>query len=79
MLKRDGYRCVATMATGERCPEAGTDVDHIVRGDNHDPSNLQTLFWWYHRRKTAREAVQARRAVRRPSRTRSERPHPGAL
>ncbi|MEU7200278.1 HNH endonuclease signature motif containing protein [Streptomyces sp. NPDC045470] len=79
VLKRDGYQCVATLVDGPRCPEPGTDVDHIVPGDNHDVANLQTLCAWHHRRKTAREAAAARASRPRPSVRRAERPHPGDL
>lgn len=57
---RAGGRCEATMANGTRCPEAGTDCDHIIRGDDHSLENLAWLCRWHHTRKTQHEATQAR-------------------
>lgn len=76
VLKRDDYRCVA-VEDGHRCSEVATDVDHIVRGDDHRETNLQSLCHWHHARKTAAEAAEARRP--RPSALRPREPHPGAL
>lgn len=39
-----------------------TDVDHIERGDDHRPENLQGLCRRCHRTKTAREGNEARAA-----------------
>lgn len=77
VLERDGHRCVALLLDGTRCRARATDVDHIHRGDNHDPTNLQSLCEWHHDRKSAMEGVAARRP-----RERSQRPperHPGLL
>lgn len=38
-----------------------TEVDHIVRGDDHDLDNLQGVCAPCHAHKTAAEAAQARR------------------
>lgn len=57
---RAGYRC-EDVTNGVRCPERGSDCDHIVRGDNHNLSNLQWLCAWHHKIKTAAEAAEARR------------------
>jgi hypothetical protein len=48
------------MGDGSRCQAEGTDCDHIERGDNHDPSNLQWLCKAHHKIKTAAEANAAR-------------------
>ena len=49
VIARDGHRCV-------RCqrgtPMVRLEVDHITPGDNHNPSNLQTLCVECHKRKT---------------------------
>jgi hypothetical protein len=41
-----------------------TDVDHIVAGDDHEPSNLQALCRFHHARKSAREGASAAIKVR---------------
>lgn len=71
--KRAGGRCQYVDATG-RCPVEGTDCDHIVRGDNHELSNLQWLCREHHKAKTAQEASAAR-----PQRRRPPERHPGLL
>jgi 5-methylcytosine-specific restriction protein A len=71
---RAGGRCQATMHDGTRCSETGTDCDHIIHGDNHEPSNLQWLCSWHHNRKTARESKEAhQRRVKDPTKS-SRRP-----
>lgn len=51
------------MTDGSRCGDRGTDVDHIIPGDDHDLGNLQLLCRWHHKQKTAREGNQARDAA----------------
>ena len=74
---RAGGRCQATMRDGTRCIETGTDCDHIVHGDNHSLSNLQWLCRWHHDKKTAREALEARRYIPRPSARKPQEKHFG--
>jgi 5-methylcytosine-specific restriction protein A len=74
---RAGGRCQATMRDGTRCVETGTDCDHIVHGDNHALSNLQWLCRWHHDKKTAREALEARRYIPRPSARKPQEKHFG--
>ena len=60
--------------------EGATEVDHIRRGDNHDPGNLQAAHSVCHRAKTAAESGHASGAARRAramARFRPEEPHPG--
>ncbi|MEU0577877.1 HNH endonuclease signature motif containing protein [Streptomyces griseoincarnatus] len=67
IIRRDGGVCVAPLLdSGQRCGEYGTDVDHIIPGDNHDLSNLQLLCRWHHTRKTQRESAAARAMRPRP-------------
>ena len=55
-----------------RCPLAGAECDHVLRGDDHSLDNLQWLCGPHHRIKTQAEANAARpREKRRPGR------HPG--
>lgn len=75
VLRRDGWRCVARMSDGTRCPEPATEVDHKTPGDDHSPSNLQALCGWHHARKSAREGAAASRAKLAP-RNREPEPHP---
>ena len=78
-MRRDGYRCVALLADGERCTEPASDVDHIIPSDDHSLTNLQALCSWHHVRKTAREGHEANRARNRPRRRRQDKPHPGEI
>lgn len=76
--KRAGERCEATIR-GARCPNRGTECDHITphtQGGTDDLANLQWLCTPCHRRKTGREAAQARETIRR-RRFRPSEPHPG--
>lgn len=66
--KRDGYRCVQCQSTEQ------LEVDHIVAGDNHHDTNLQTLCHPCHQTKTNLEALAAR--TRYPRKREPER-HPG--
>ena len=74
---RAGQRCQATMRDSTRCIETGTDCDHIVHGDDHSLKNLQWLCRWHHNKKTAREALEARRFIRVPSARKPHEQHPG--
>ncbi|MEU9120886.1 HNH endonuclease [Streptomyces sp. NPDC048506] len=67
---RDGYRCTMVYEIGGRCTQLGTDVDHIVPGDDHSDDNLRLLCRWCHARKSGQEGAVA--AAR--SRVRTERP-----
>ena len=60
---RAGNQCEATLNDGRRCPDQGTDCDHIVAGDNHELSNLQWLCRWHHNKKSAREGQKSSRRI----------------
>lgn len=75
ILTRDGHQCRAVLTDGTRCTERATDVDHIVRGDDHSDANLQSLCGWHHKRKTAAEGNAARPAP--PTNKRPPERHPG--
>lgn len=64
--RRDGYRCTNIFEVGGRCTQAGTDVDHIIPGDDHSDDNLRLLCTWCHARKSGQEgaAAAARNRVR---------------
>ena len=72
-----GGRCQAIMSDGSRCRWPGSECDHIVRGDDHDLSNLQWLCHWHHAQKTHREAVQARLDKQAAAARRRMESHPG--
>ena len=74
ILKRDGYRCGLLLGG---CLTVATEVDHRVRGDNHDESNLQAVCSSCHKKKTLVEAREASRRKRELRFRPSER-HPGA-
>lgn len=61
VIARDSGRC-RWIEGGQRCPEHGTDVDHI--GDPHDHSlaNLRLLCAPHHRRRTSRQGYAAKLA-----------------
>ncbi|TRX43739.1 HNH endonuclease [Corynebacterium guaraldiae] len=73
VLRRDQHQC---RAKGPGCKGRATEVDHILRGDDHSLNNLQALCSVCHRRKTLSEA-QAASARRRSRRFRSIESHPG--
>lgn len=52
--------CEANLPSGKRCGRQGRDVDHKIRNDNHDLSNLQLLCGFHHDLKTQGEARAAR-------------------
>ena len=73
---RAGGRCEAVKSSGRRCPNAGTDCDHVQAGDDHALENLQWLCGWHHRAKTASEGHAAAAALRAKTK-RPGRRHPG--
>ena len=81
VLKRDGYRCQFRDAGGF-CVRAATEVDHIHRGDDHSPSNLQALCSYHHGKKSAQEGSDAARIARRKKASkfrRTEEKHPSLM
>ena len=63
ILDRDAHRCVwpwRGAPASRQCGQAATDVDHVRRGDDHRPANLQSLCGYHHQQKTAKEAAEAR-------------------
>lgn len=73
ILRRDSWRCQMKL-TG--CKGIATDVDHIARGDNHDPANLRSACSACHKKKTSAEATEARRR-KKARRFRPTERHPG--
>ena len=77
--QRAGGRCEGRVR-GTRCPNPGGHCDHIKPrslGGTDELRNLQWLCEPCHSRKTAREAAQARAAIRALRKRPTER-HPGA-
>jgi 5-methylcytosine-specific restriction protein A len=81
VFRRDGGQCVIPLEDGTRCPNAATDCDHIIPGDNHSLDNLQSLCASHHATKSAREGNAAMRAKMRANKNRFKREerHPGLL
>lgn len=52
VLERDAHQC--------RCGAPATDVDHVLAGDNHDPTNLEAICARCHRAKSSAEGNAAR-------------------
>jgi 5-methylcytosine-specific restriction protein A len=74
---RAADRCEAILNDETRCPDQGTDCDHIEPGDNHEFSNLQWLCTWHHRKKTSSEGNSKR--VYRVSEKHPKERHPGLI
>jgi hypothetical protein len=75
VMRRDGYRCTALQRDEARCPEPGTDVDHIGDPNDHSLENLRLLCSWHHDRKSSAQGNAAR--TRPPSLRRPTEQHPG--
>lgn len=73
VLRDARWMCEAGLAG---CQVGATDVDHRRRGSDHSRDNLQALCGACHRKKTAREGVDARRRMRARRKRPPER-HPG--
>jgi len=78
IFARDGGRCT-WLADGVRCSAPATDVDHIVRGDNHDDHNLRSLCRAHHAAKSSSEGGRARRRRNRYRVDRPKEQHPGLI
>lgn len=75
--ERANGRCQDFMRDGTQCTDAGTECDHIINlanGGTDALDNLQMLCEWHHKRKTAREAADARKSL---SIFRPKEQHPG--
>ena len=59
ILRRDGFTC-RWLEDDNRCPNRANEVDHIIRGDDHSPENLQSLCKLHHAMKTSKEALAAK-------------------
>lgn len=75
VLRRDRYRCKIGIPG---CLGTATEVDHIIRGDDHSLGNLRAVCGNCHKQKTQAEATQARRR-KSEARFRPEEKHPGIL
>lgn len=76
--ERAGGRCEHLFPRGGRCPETGTDCDHIGDRDVHELWNLQWLCGRHHDMKTQQESAEARRLIAAKGRHPVEKP-PGLL
>jgi hypothetical protein len=83
VLERDGYRCVAALRDGSRCPgreqlEAAHRPEHPWReGEQVEVEHLRTLCHWHHNRETQAEAARARAKNPSPSAKHPREKHPG--
>ena len=78
ILRRDRYACQARNASGVKCNAPAREVDHVIAGDDHSPSNLRAICTPCHARKSSREGHEAWMAKRIPVRRPPE-PHPADL
>jgi 5-methylcytosine-specific restriction endonuclease McrA len=58
IIRRD-KSCVWPMSDGTKCSAEGTDVDHIIPGDDHSEENLRLLCKWHHQKKSSSEGGRA--------------------
>jgi 5-methylcytosine-specific restriction endonuclease McrA len=72
ILRRDDYIC---RIGGPTCTLIATEVDHITRGDDHRPANLQAVCAACHAVKTRSESNAARGVIAR-ARLRESEQHP---
>lgn len=70
VFARDDSRCQWRLSDGVVCGAVASDVDHIVRGDDHSLSNLRALCSAHHRLKSSAEGSAAARAALAESRKR---------
>ncbi len=73
VLRRDGHRC---QLRWRGCLGTATDVDHKIRGDDHDERNLQAVCSKCHEKKSAAEGIARARELRARRKRPPER-HPG--
>ena len=78
VFRRKGKRCVWRLPSGRQCPRPATDIDHIRGGDDHRISNLRPLCEHHHKKRTAQQAIAARKGRYRIKRRPVE-DDPGAL
>jgi len=78
VIERAGGRCEARKKDGRRCWDRGTDVDHIIAGDDHRLEALQLLCAWHHAKKSSAEGNAAQAALRAMLKHPVER-HPGLI
>ncbi|WP_159795672.1 HNH endonuclease [Puerhibacterium puerhi] len=81
VFRRDGGRCCIPLPDGRRCPNAATQVDHIIPGDDHSLDNLQSICDDHHRVKSSSEGARALNAKKAQNAKKFLRPerHPGLL
>ncbi|WP_459963617.1 HNH endonuclease [Nocardia sp. IFM 10818] len=75
VLRRDGYACQLRL---RGCQGAASDVDHIVRGNDHRLENLQAACTKCHAKKSSAEGIARQRQLR-ARRYRPTERHPGSL
>lgn len=73
VLRRDDRRC---QLRWHGCLGTATEVDHRIRGDDHDESNLQAVCSACHQKKSASEGNDRARELRARRKRPPER-HPG--
>lgn len=61
---RAGGQCEMKLDNGQRCPDPGTDTDHIDNPNDHSMTNLRWLCPWHHDHRTAQQGANAQAAQR---------------
>lgn len=73
ILDRDGHTCQIRLPG---CAGTATEVDHVIRGDDHSDDNLRAACPPCHRSKSGKEGAAVRHRYRM---RRDPEPHPGIL
>lgn len=78
-FRRDGNRCTAKNAYGERCPEVAEECDHLGERDDHRLHMLTSLCSWHHGKKSGQQGAAARAKIIRRNKQKFRRTeaHPG--
>lgn len=77
--KRSGKRCEFPVGFRLCGKPADGGVDHIIRGDNHELSNLRDTCQYHHGHKSSQEGNEARAARKALRRKNPPEQHPGLI
>lgn len=79
VMERDNGQCQELMLDGTKCPDPGTECDHIINvasGGTHSLDNLRMLCAWHHGKKSSAEGRAARKYL---TEQKPKEAHPGLI